>query len=56
MEQERSDLKGCNPDNFPEGFGPQGDAIRIYNFTQLVRTAYFFSSLTTIYHPKPPIR
>jgi len=34
---QRSDPKTGNPNNFPTGFGPQGDAIRIYNFVRLVR-------------------
>ena len=34
---QRSDPKQGNPDNYPHGFGPQGDVIRIYNFVRLVR-------------------
>ncbi len=34
---QRSDPKMGNPDDYPEGHGPQGDAIRIYNFVRLVR-------------------
>lgn len=34
---QRSDAKTGNPANFPTGFGPQGDAIRIYNYVRLVR-------------------
>ncbi len=34
---QRSDPKQGNPNNFPHGFGPQGDVIRIYNFVRLVR-------------------
>jgi hypothetical protein len=34
---QRSDPKVGNPDDFPEGYGPQGDAIRIYNYVRLVR-------------------
>lgn len=34
---QRSDPKQGDPDNFPHGFGPQGDVIRIYNFVRLVR-------------------
>ncbi len=29
--------KTGNPDTFPNGRGPQGDVIRIYNFVRLVR-------------------
>lgn len=34
---QRSDPKAGNPDNYSTGFGPQGDAIRIYNYVRLVR-------------------
>jgi hypothetical protein len=34
---QRSDPKWGNPEDFPQGRGPQGDAIRIYNFVRLVR-------------------
>jgi hypothetical protein len=34
---QRSDPKAGDPANFPQGRGPQGDAIRIYNFVRLVR-------------------
>jgi len=34
---QRSDLKTGDPASYPNGFGPQGDAIRIYNFVRLVR-------------------
>ncbi len=33
---QRSDPK-VGPNNFPNGHGPQGDAIRIYNYVRLVR-------------------
>ncbi|MBI9073962.1 MAG: DUF1566 domain-containing protein [Desulfatibacillum sp.] len=36
---QRSDPKTGDPDDFPTGRGPQGDAIRIYNFVRLVRDA-----------------
>jgi hypothetical protein len=36
---QRSDLKDGDPNNYPEGHGPQGDAIRIYNYVRLVRDA-----------------
>lgn len=35
---QRSDPKMGNPDDYPTGFGPQGDGIRIYNYVRLVRT------------------
>jgi hypothetical protein len=36
---QRSDPKIGDPGQFPYGRGPQGDAIRIYNFVRLVRDA-----------------
>ncbi|MBP6429753.1 MAG: DUF1566 domain-containing protein [Bacteroidales bacterium] len=36
---QRSDPKTGNPTDYPTGFGPQGDAIRIYNYVRLVRNA-----------------
>ena len=35
---QRSDPKTGNPDDYPKGFGPQGDAIRINNYVRSVRT------------------
>ncbi len=34
---QRSDPKVGNPDDYPTGHGPQGDAIRIYNYVRCVR-------------------
>jgi hypothetical protein len=34
---QRSDPKSGNPTDYPKGRGPQGDAIRIYNYVRLVR-------------------
>jgi len=34
---QRSDPKTGNPADYPYGHGPQGDAIRIYNYVRLVR-------------------
>ncbi len=34
---QRSDPKSGDPDDYPFGHGPQGDAIRIYNFVRCVR-------------------
>lgn len=34
---QRSDPKNGNPADYPTGHGPQGDAIRIYNYVRLVR-------------------
>jgi hypothetical protein len=34
---QRSDPKQGDPNNYPNGFGPQGDVIRIYNYVRLVR-------------------
>ncbi|MBN1856747.1 MAG: DUF1566 domain-containing protein [Dehalococcoidia bacterium] len=36
---QRSDPKIGDPSDFPEGRGPQGDAIRIYNYVRMVRDA-----------------
>ncbi len=35
---QRSDPKVGNPDDYPTGHGPQGDAVRIFNYVRLVRT------------------
>lgn len=35
---QRSDPKLGDPDNYPYGFGPQGDILFIYNFARCVRT------------------
>ncbi len=34
---QRSDPKAGDPEEFSEGHGPQGDAVRIYNYVRLVR-------------------
>jgi len=34
---QRSDPKNGNPANYPQGRGPQGDVIRIYNYVRCVR-------------------
>jgi len=34
---QRSDPKVGDPANYPYGLGPQGDAVRIYNYVRLVR-------------------
>lgn len=34
---QRSDFKTGNPGDYPNGFGPQGDAVRINNYVRLVR-------------------
>lgn len=36
---QRSDPKQGDPADYPTGHGPQGDAIRIYNYVRLVRDA-----------------
>jgi len=36
---QRSDPKAGDPKDYPTGRGPQGDAIRIYNYIRLVRDA-----------------
>lgn len=57
---QRSDPKTGNPASFPNGFGPQGDAIRIYNYVRLVRTVNSPSMLKnnstesqTLLYPNP---
>lgn len=45
---QRSDPKTGNPANYPNGFGPQGDAVRIYNYVRLVRDATTTSGLNEI--------
>jgi hypothetical protein len=35
---QRSDPKAGDPNDYPQGRGPQGDAIRIYNHVRLVRS------------------
>jgi hypothetical protein len=35
---QKSDIMVGNPANYPTGHGPQGDAVRIYNYVRLVRT------------------
>jgi hypothetical protein len=34
---QRSDPKSGDPADWPTGNGPQGDAVRIYNYVRLVR-------------------
>jgi len=36
---QRSDPKGGDPAEFEDGHGPQGDAVRIYNYVRLVRNS-----------------
>ncbi len=36
---QRSDPKDGNPSSYPNGWGPQGDVIRIFNYSRLVRNA-----------------
>ncbi len=36
---QRSDPKAGDPEDYPTGHGPQGDAIHIYNYVRLVRDA-----------------
>ncbi|KJU83018.1 hypothetical protein MBAV_004788, partial [Candidatus Magnetobacterium bavaricum] len=35
---QRSDPKTGNPSDYPHGYGPQGDVIRIYNYARCVRS------------------
>jgi hypothetical protein len=45
---QRSDPKMGDPANYPYGFGPQGDAIRIYNYVRLVRIVTTSTGLNVI--------
>jgi hypothetical protein len=36
---QRAESKSGSPDGYPQGHGPQGDAVRIYNFVRPVRDA-----------------
>ncbi len=47
---QRSDPKQGDPADYPEGHGPQGDAIRIYNYVRLVRDAESVAP-NTVYLP-----
>ncbi|ETR68455.1 MAG: hypothetical protein OMM_10510, partial [Candidatus Magnetoglobus multicellularis str. Araruama] len=44
---QRSDPKSGDPNNYPTGHGPQGDAIRIYNYVRCVRDADVTSEVNT---------
>jgi len=44
---QRSDPKTGDPNNYPDGHGPQGDAIRIYNYVRCVRDADVTSETNT---------
>jgi hypothetical protein len=48
---QKSDIMVGNPMNYPKGRGPQGDAIRIYNYVRLVRSA----ATTTVLNEKKPM-
>lgn len=57
---QRSDPKSGDPSAYPSGHGPQGDAIRIYNYARLVRdfsktdnstTPYFDSNSNQLHIP-----
>lgn len=36
---QRSDLKTGDPNDYPQGHGPQGDVVRIFNYVRAVRDA-----------------
>ncbi len=44
---QRSDPKVGDPADFPTGFGPQGDVIRIYNFVRCVRNGAEITTQTS---------
>ncbi len=45
---QRSDPKTGDPNDYPDGHGPQGDAIRIYNYVRCVRNGATFNEDTEI--------
>lgn len=45
---QRSDPKTGDPADYPTGSGPQGDAIRIYNYVRLVRNAESLSGIDEV--------
>lgn len=50
---QRSDPKSGNPADYPTGNGPQGDAIRIYNYVRLVRDAGASTTPTAVPNTTP---
>jgi hypothetical protein len=50
---QRSDPKYGDPDDWPNGNGPQGDAVRIYNYVRLVRAADSEVPPTATFTPSP---
>jgi hypothetical protein len=50
---QRSDPKTGDPANYPTGFGPQGDAIRINNYVRLVRNVNTTTGLNEIKTEEP---
>jgi hypothetical protein len=50
---QRSDPKTGDPSNYPTGFGPQGDAIRIYNYVRLVRNVNTTTGFNEIKSEEP---
>jgi hypothetical protein len=51
---QRSDPKTGDPADFPTGRGPQGDAIRIYNYVRLVRNGATLATESDGGVPLPP--
>jgi Protein of unknown function (DUF1566) len=49
---QRSDPKSGDPDDYPTGNGPQGDAVRIYNYVRCVRSGESAEPTPT---PAPPV-
>ncbi|QQE13773.1 DUF1566 domain-containing protein [Planctomycetota bacterium] len=47
---QRSDRKSGNPDDYPQGHGPQGDVVRIYNYVRPVR-----GGTATLNTTEPPL-
>ena len=48
---QRGDPKAGDPANWPHGFGPQGDVIRIANHVRLVRDSSVTGTPTTLFLP-----
>jgi len=52
---QRTDPKTGNPSGYPYGRGPEGDAVRIYNYIRLVRGGTAISTTTVIPESSPAL-
>lgn len=50
---QRSDPKYGDPNDYPEGHGPQGDVIRIYNYVRAVRDVQSTTNVGEVDHSSP---